>query len=223
MPRIFSWLRRTVAFDVAELDLLRRLAMVKTASTMRQLGTPAPDFHLLNVDGRMVGLDDFRDQPGLLVMFMCNHCPFVKHVADGLTKLANDYLPLGVAIVGINSNDAAGYPQDSPEQMVHEANERGYPFPYLYDETQEVAKAYGAACTPDFFVFDKSRRLFYRGQLDASRPGNNIPVTGADLRASLDAMLAGEGPPEKQIPSIGCNIKWRAGNEPQYFEAAGMK
>jgi peroxiredoxin len=196
--------------------------MVKTASTMRKLGTPAPDFRLLNVDGRMVGLSDFDDNPALLVIFMCNHCPFVKHVADGLTRLANDYLPRGVAIVGINSNDAQSHPQDSPEQMVHEAEQRGYPFPYLYDETQEVAQAYGAACTPDFFLYDKSRKLVYRGQLDGSRPGNNVPVTGVDLRAALDAVLAGRAPPEKQIPSIGCNIKWRPGNEPDYFDAGGV-
>ena len=193
--------------------------MVKTASTMRKLGAPAPDFRLLNVDGRMVGLSDFNDKPALLVIFMCNHCPFVKHVARGLTQLANDYLPRGVAIVGINSNDAQSHPQDSPEQMVHEAEQRGYPFPYLYDETQEAAKAYGAACTPDFFLYDKSRKLVYRGQLDASRPGNNVPVTGADLRAALDAVLADRAPPEKQIPSIGCNIKWRPGNEPDYYDA----
>ena len=196
--------------------------MVKTASTMRKLGAPAPDFRLLNVDGRMVGLSDFDDKPALLVIFMCNHCPFVKHVASGLTQLANDYLPRGVAIVGINSNDAQSHPQDSPEQMVHEAEQRGYPFPYLYDETQEVAKAYGAACTPDFFLYDKSRKLVYRGQLDASRPGNNIPVTGADLRTALDAILAGRAPPEKQIPSIGCNIKWREGHEPDYYDAQGV-
>jgi hypothetical protein len=143
-------------------------------------------------------------------------------VADGLAQLARDYMPRGVAIVGINSNDAAVYPQDSPEQMVHEAEQRGYPFPYLYDETQEVAKMYGAACTPDFFLYDKARKLVYRGQLDASRPGNNVPVTGSDLRAALDAVLAGKSPAEKQIPSIGCNIKWRAGQEPEYFNPAGI-
>jgi peroxiredoxin len=197
--------------------------MVKTASTMRKLGTPAPDFSLTNVDGRLVGLDDFQDQPALLVIFMCNHCPFVKHVADGLAQLARDYLARGVAIVGINSNDAAAHPQDSPEQMIHEAELRGYPFPYLFDETQDVAKAYGAACTPDFFLYDKSRKLVYRGQLDASRPGNGVPVTGSDLRAALDALLASKPLPEKQIPSIGCNIKWQAGNEPEYFDAAGVK
>jgi peroxiredoxin len=197
--------------------------MVKTASTMKKIGTPAPDFQLMNVDGRLVGLSDFEDKPALLVIFMCNHCPFVKHVADGLTRLAMDYMPKGVAIVGINSNDAATHPQDSPEQMVHEAEQRGYPFPYLYDEMQEVAKAYGAACTPDFFLYDKARKLIYRGQLDASRPGNSIPVNGQDLRAALDAVLAGRAPPEPQIPSIGCNIKWKAGNEPQYYDPVGIK
>jgi peroxiredoxin len=197
--------------------------MVKTASTMKKLGTPAPDFQLMNVDGRLVGLADFDDQPALLVIFMCNHCPFVKHVAGGLTQLALDYMPKGVAVVGINSNDPGVQPQDSPEQMVHEAEQRGYPFPYLYDETQEVAKAYGAACTPDFFLFDKKRQLVYRGQLDASRPGNNVPVTGKDLRAALDAFLAGKPPPEQQIPSIGCNIKWRPGHEPAYYDPVGVK
>jgi peroxiredoxin len=197
--------------------------MVKTASTMKKLGTPAPPFKLVNVDGRTVGLDDFRESPALLVIFMCNHCPFVKHIAGGLAELARDYMPRGVAVVGINSNDAATHPQDSPEQMVHEAEQRGYEFPYLYDETQEVAKAYGAACTPDFFLYDKSRKLVYRGQMDASRPGNNIPVTGSDLRAALDALLSGQPLPEKQIPSIGCNIKWRPGNEPQYFDPVGVK
>lgn len=197
--------------------------MVKTASTMKKLGTPAPDFKLVNVDGRIVGLHDFDEQPALLVMFICNHCPFVKHVADGLTRLAMDYMPKGVAIVGINSNDAATHPHDSPEQMVHEAEARGYPFPYLYDEGQDVAQAYGAACTPDFFLYDKARKLVYRGQLDGSRPSNAIPVTGADLRAALDAVLAGRAPPEQQIPSIGCNIKWRAGNGPQYYDPSGVK
>src|SRR5438874_11643645 len=151
--------------------------MVKTASTMKKLGMPAPDFKLLNVDGRIVGLHDFDDKPALLVIFMCNHCPFVKHVADGLTQLARDYMPKGVAIVGINSNDAAGYPQDSPEQMVHEAEQRGYAFPYLYDETKEVAKTYGAECTTDYFIYEKSRKIAYRCQLDANRPRNKDPAT----------------------------------------------
>jgi peroxiredoxin len=197
--------------------------MVKTASSMKKLGTPAPDFKLTSVDGRLVGLDDFRDSPALLVIFMCNHCPFVKHVADGIAQLARDYQPRGVAIVGINSNDAAAHPQDSPEQMVHEAEARGYSFPYLFDETQEVAKAYGAACTPDFFLYGKERKLVYRGQFDASRPGNGVPVTGSDLRIALDAVLAGKSPPERQTPSIGCNIKWRSGNEPAYYDPVGVK
>ena len=197
--------------------------MVKTASTMRSLGSTAPDFSLLNVDSRTVSLADFEGSPALLVMFMCNHCPFVKHVADELARLAQDYMPRGVAIVGINSNDTANHPEDSPERMVHEAEERGYPFPYLFDEDQSVAQAYGAACTPDFFLYDRDRRLVYRGQLDASRPGNGIPVTGQDLRAALDALLAGKPLPEKQTPSIGCNIKWKAGNEPEYFNPAGVK
>jgi peroxiredoxin len=197
--------------------------MVKTASTMKQLGTPAPDFSLRNVDGRLVGLSDFDKDPALLVIFMCNHCPFVKHIADGLAQLARDYQAKGVAIVGINSNDAAAHPHDSPEQMIHEAEQRGYTFPYLFDETQEVAKAYGAACTPDFFLYDKGRKLVYRGQFDASRPGNGVPVTGQDLRAALDALLAGKPLPERQIPSIGCNIKWQVGKEPAYFDPVGVK
>ena len=188
--------------------------MVLTPSTMLPLGTEAPDFSLINVDGRTVSLSDFKDAPALLVIFMCNHCPYVKHIADHLAQLAHEYMARGVAIVGINSNDAASYPADSPEQMVAEAERRGYPFPYLYDETQEVARAYHAACTPDFCLFDADKKLVYRGQLDASRPDNGIAVTGADLRAALDAVLAGQKPSEDQKPSIGCNIKWKPGNEP---------
>jgi peroxiredoxin len=191
--------------------------MVRTPSTMLPLGTKAPDFSLVNVDGRTVSLAEFKDKPGLLVIFMCNHCPFVKHLADALAKFAAEYTKKGFAIVGINSNDVATYPADSPEQMVREAEERGYTFPYLYDETQEVAKAYRAACTPDFFLFDRDRRLVYRGQFDGSRPDSGIPITGADLRAAADAVLAGRKPSEKQLPSIGCNIKWKSGNEPDYF------
>lgn len=195
--------------------------MVKTASTMQRLGSKAPDFALVNVDGRTITLSAFDGSP-LVVMFICNHCPFVKHVANGLTALANDYLSRGVSFVAINSNDAIAHPEDSPERMVREAEERGYPFPYLYDEDQSVAKAYKAACTPDFFVYDKNRTLVYRGQLDASRPGNDIPVTGADLRAAIDAVLAGQPVPEKQTPSIGCNIKWKGGAEPEYFDPVGV-
>jgi peroxiredoxin len=191
--------------------------MVLTPSTMLPLGTKAPSFSLHNIDGRTVALDEFRGAPALLVIFMCNHCPYVKHVADGLAALAREYQAKGVAVVGINSNYAGSHPADSPEQMVREAEERGYSFPYLYDESQEVAKAYRAACTPDFYVFDKQQQLVYRGQMDDSRPGNEKPVTGADLRAALDAVLAGTPAPANQKASIGCNIKWKPGNEPDYF------
>jgi peroxiredoxin len=184
---------------------------------MLPLGTKAPDFSLVNVDGRTVSLADFQKSPALLVIFMCNHCPFVKHLADALAQFTADYMAKGAAVVGISSNDVASYPADSPEQMVREAEERGYQFPYLYDETQEVAKEYRAACTPDFFLFDRDRRLVYRGQFDDSRPDSGIPITGKDLRAALDAVLAGKKPSEKQLPSIGCNIKWKAGSEPDYF------
>lgn len=191
--------------------------MARTPSTMLPLGTAAPDFKLMNVDGREVALSDFAGKPALLVMFMCNHCPFVVHVADELARLGSEYMGRGVAVVGINSNDTATHPADSPERMVAEAEERGYAFPYLFDETQAVAKAYRAACTPDFFLFDQDRKLVYRGQLDDSRPGNGVPVTGKDLRAALDAVLAGAAPVSEQRASLGCNIKWKAGNEPEYF------
>jgi len=192
--------------------------MARTSSTMLPLGTKAPDFSLVNVDGRTVSLKDFADAPALLVMFICNHCPFVKHLAPALAQFTSEYMDKGVGIVAVNSNDVANYPADSPEQMVREAEERGYRFPYLYDETQEVAKAYRAACTPDFYVFDRDRRLVYRGQFDDSRPDNGIPITGKDLRAALDAVLAGRQPSQDQRPSIGCNIKWKPGNEPDYFK-----
>ena len=193
--------------------------MVRTPSTMLPLGTVAPDFALPNVDGRTVSFADAAGTRGTVVMFICNHCPFVKHVADQLAALGRDYLPRGVGFAAISSNDVSTHPADSPEQMVREAEERGYPFPYLYDETQDVAKAYRAACTPDFFVFDAERRLVYRGQLDASRPGNDVPVTGTDLRAALDAVVAGRDISAGQVPSIGCNIKWKAGREPEYFQS----
>jgi peroxiredoxin len=191
--------------------------MARTPSTMLPLGTPAPDFRLLNVDGQMVGLDDFRGAPAYFIAFICNHCPFVKHVAHGLAELGREYQAKGVVVIAISPNDASKYPADSPEQMVHEVENRGYVFPYLYDETQDVAKAYRAACTPDFYVFDKDRKLAYRGQMDDSRPDSGIPVTGRDLRAALDAVLAGKPVPEPQRPSIGCNIKWKVGSEPDYF------
>ncbi|MFZ5829798.1 MAG: thioredoxin family protein [Planctomycetota bacterium] len=192
--------------------------MVRTPSTMLPLGTKAPDFSLTDTTGKTVSLADFAEAPALLVIFMCNHCPYVKHVAAGLASLTGDYMDRGVAVVGINSNDAVDYPDDSPPKMREETKQRGYKFPYLYDETQEVAKAYKAACTPDFFVFDKDRRLVYRGQMDGSRPESGVPVTGEDLRAALDAVLSGKPPAAEQKPSLGCNIKWRRGNEPDYFK-----
>jgi peroxiredoxin len=191
--------------------------MALTPSTMLPLGTTAPDFKLPDTNGKTVSLADFKDRPALLVLFICNHCPYVKHIRAGLAQLARDYLPKRVAIVGINSNDVANYPEDSPAQMKAEAKSAGYTFPYLYDETQAVAKAYRAACTPDIYLFDKNRKLVYRGQFDDSRPGNGIPVTGKDLRAALDAALAGEPISPNQKNSIGCNIKWKTGNEPDYF------
>ncbi len=198
--------------------------MTRTPSTMLGLGTAAPDFRLPDstAGGKEVALDDFSAAPALLVAFICNHCPFVQHVAGELAALSQDLPARGVAMVGISSNDVAAYPADSPEAMAEEAARQGWAFPYLYDVTQAVARAYRAACTPDFFLFDGQdgkgqRRLVYRGQLDASRPGNGLPVTGADLRAAVDAVLAGRPVPEDQRPSLGCNIKWKPGNEPDYF------
>ena len=191
--------------------------MVRTASTMLPLRTRAPHFSLPDTAGKTVSLSDFDDASVLLVVFMCNHCPFVKHIIDDFVQLAKEYQDKGVAIVGINSNDVDNYPEDRPELMVKESQAKGFTFPYLYDATQEVAKAYRAACTPDFYVFDEERTLVYRGQMDDSRPGNDEPIDGADLRAALDAALAGREVPEPQRPSIGCNIKWKAGNEPEYF------
>ena len=184
---------------------------------MLPLGTEAPDFRLPDPSGKMFARDDFKQAPALLVVFMCNHCPYVKHIRSGLAKLAHDYQARGVAVVGINSNDVANYPADSPAKMAEEAAAAGYVFPYLYDETQAVAKAYKAACTPDFFLFNREHRLVYRGQFDDSRPGNGVPVTGKDIRAALDAILAGQPVAAAQKSSIGCNIKWRPGNEPEYF------
>ena len=191
--------------------------MVAVNSTMLPLGTKAPDFRLPDTGGKVVSLADFKGAPALVVVFMCNHCPYVKHVRDGLVKLARDYHPKHVAMVGISSNDVANYPEDSPAKMAAEVKSTGYVFPYLYDESQDVAKAYKAACTPDFYVFDKDQRLVYRGQLDDSRPGNGMPVTGKDVRSALDAVLAGKPVSPTQKPSIGCNIKWKPGNEPDYF------
>jgi peroxiredoxin len=190
--------------------------MSLTPSTMLPLGTTAPDFNLLDTGGRTVSPASFKDAPALLVIFMCNHCPYVIHIRAGLAQLARDFSPRGVAIVGINSNDVANYPADSPAKMKDEVKTAGYIFPYLYDETQAVAKAYRAACTPDIYLFDKNRKLVYRGQFDDSRPGNGIPVTGKDLRAALDAALAGKPVSPNQKASMGCNIKWKSGNEPAY-------
>jgi peroxiredoxin len=191
--------------------------MALTPSTMLPLGTPAPPFRLPDTEGKLVSLDDFKDAPALLVVFLCNHCPYVKHVRHELARLAKQYQENRVAVAGINSNDVDNYPDDRPELMAREKAEVGYTFPYLYDETQDVAKSYKAACTPDFYVFDKSRKLVYRGQMDSSRPGNPIPITGKDLRSALDAVLAGQPVSDDQRPSMGCNIKWKSGNEPDYF------
>jgi peroxiredoxin len=191
--------------------------MALTPSTMLPLGTTAPDFQLPDTDGKIVSLADFKNAPALVVIFMCNHCPYVILIRDGLAKLARDYAARGVAIVGINANDVKNYPDDSPARMKAEVQSVGYIFPYLYDESQAVAKAYRAACTPDIFLFDKAQKLVYRGQFDDSRPGNGISVTGKDLRAALDAVLAGQPAPSTQKPGMGCNIKWKAGNEPDYF------
>lgn len=187
--------------------------MTAVNSTMLDLGTKAPDFTLPRAGGGSVSLSEFKDFKGLLVMFICNHCPFVKHVDGKLTQMANEYMPKGIQFVAINANDWSAYPDDSPEKMA----QKNYPFPYLYDESQEVAKAYKAACTPDFFFFNKDLKLVYRGQLDDSRPSNDMPITGKDLKNAMDALLANASISDDQKPSIGCNIKWRAGNEPEYF------
>ena len=191
--------------------------MVKTASTMLPLGTKAPAFSLPNVDGKTVSLNDFAGSKGLVVMFICNHCPFVKHLRQALAEFGKEYQAKGLAVVAISSNDVATHPDDSPELMKAEAKSAGYTFPYLYDASQAVAQAYKAACTPDFYLFNGDMALVYRGQFDASRPGNGKPVTGADLRAACDRVLSGQPPVFEQRPSIGCNIKWKSGAEPEYF------
>jgi len=190
--------------------------MALAPSTMLELGTKAPDFRLPDTEGKTVSLDDFPDAPATLVAFICNHCPYVKHVRHELARLGREYQARGVAVIGISSNDITSHPDDSPEMMKREKAEVGYTFPYLFDETQEVARTYQAACTPDFYVFDRDRKLVYRGQLDDSRPGSPIPVTGKDLREALDAVLAGKPVSDKQRPSLGCNIKWKPGREPSY-------
>ena len=185
--------------------------MALTPSTMIPLGSDAPDFTLPDpVGGGMLSLADLKSDTATLIMFICNHCPYVKHVQTGLVELANDYIPKGISFIAINSNDVENYPDDSPERMKEVAETLGYPFPYLFDESQEVAKAYDAACTPDFFIYDKNLKLVYRGQLDDSRPGNGKPVTGNDIRAALDELIKGNTLPPDQIPSIGCNIKWKS-------------
>jgi peroxiredoxin len=191
--------------------------MAATPSTMPPLGMDAPDFTLQDANGEEHSLSDFDGFRGLLVAFICAHCPFVVHIRKDFGAFAREYREKGLAVVAVASNDLGQYPQDGPEGMLQEAEEGGYVFPYLLDETQEVAKAYRAACTPDFFLFDSERKLRYRGQFDASRPGNGIPVTGEDLRAAADAVLAGEPVPGDQRSSIGCNIKWKPGNAPDYF------
>ncbi|MET2985041.1 thioredoxin family protein [Aureibaculum conchae] len=184
--------------------------MARTPSNMIPLGTKAPDFELINtVSDDMMSLTDLKDEKGTVIFFICNHCPFVIHVNDELVKIANDYGSKGISFVAISSNDVENYPQDAPYLMKKLANDVGYPFPYLYDETQEVAKAYDAACTPDIYVFDKDLKLVYRGQLDDSRPGNGVAITGKDLRNALDCLLLGKENNALQKPSIGCNIKWK--------------
>jgi peroxiredoxin len=183
---------------------------------MLPLGTKAPHFRLPDPSGKWVSLDDFKGAPALLVVFICNHCPYVKHIRSRFAEVANEYQKRGVGIIAINSNDVQNFPEDSPEKMAEEIRNVGYRFPYLYDESQEVARAYQAACTPDFYLFDKDQRLVYRGQFDSSRPKNDQPVTGGDLRAALDAVLKGQPVSTDQKPSIGCNIKWKTGNEPAF-------
>ncbi|MGH2721455.1 MAG: thioredoxin family protein [Actinomycetota bacterium] len=191
--------------------------MVSVTSTMLPLGSPLPGFALRDPAGTVHGGDGFGDAPGVLVMFICNHCPYVRHIRPKLAEITRELSGRGLAVVGINANDATHYPDDSPEAMAAEAKEFGYAFPYLVDESQEVAKAFRAACTPDFFLFDRDHRLVWRGQFDDSRPRNDVEVTGADLRAAAEAVLTGGEVPQDQRPSLGCNIKWKEGNEPDYF------
>jgi peroxiredoxin len=188
--------------------------MVATPSTMLALGTPAPDFRLPDAAGRLVARDDVATAPALLVMFLSNHCPYVRHVVAEIARLGAHYQARGVAVVAIGSNDVSRYPDDAPDAMARFAAAHGFTFPYLHDESQAVARAYQAACTPDFFLFDAGRRLVYRGQLDGARPSNEVPIDGRDLRAALDAVLAGRPVSADQRPSLGCNIKWKPGNEP---------
>ncbi len=191
--------------------------MAATPSTMLALGTPAPVFRLQDVvSGKHVSLETFADAKGLLVMFICRHCPFVVHVKNELARIGRDYCNKGIGIVAISSNDAASYPDDAPVPLKEMAEQTGFTFPVCYDETQDVARAFTAACTPDFFLFDGQRKLVYRGQLDGSRPGNNVPVTGRDLRLALDAVIEGKAATADQKPSLGCSIKWKPGKQPNY-------
>ena len=191
--------------------------MVATPSTMLALGTPLPAFSLPDFDGRIVSSSDFGQAPALLVAFICQHCPFVRHIRSEFSRFAREYQTRGLAIVAINSNDIDAFPQDAPDGMREESRSAGYVFPYLFDESQAVAKLYRAACTPDLFLFDSSRHLVYRGQFDDSRPRAATPITGRDIRAAADAVLESRPVPAAQRPSIGCNIKWKPGNEPDYF------
>jgi peroxiredoxin len=190
--------------------------VARTPSTMLPLGTPAPSFDLPDFDGKRHALADFAAARALLVVFTCEHCPFARHVRVAFARFAAEYVPRGLAVIAVNSNDLSAYPQDGPDAMREEARSSGYVFPYLLDEDQSVARAYRAACTPDFFLFDSDRRLAYRGQFDGSRPGDGRPVTGADLRRAVDAVLAGVTADPEQRPSVGCNIKWKPGGEPDY-------
>lgn len=189
--------------------------MAARESRMLALDTPAPAFSLADAKGKRFALRDFAGSKGLLVAFICNHCPYVRHLLDGFVDFAREYGPKGLAIVAINPNDPAAHPEDGPQSMVRIAAQKGFNFPYLIDETQEVAKAYQAVCTPDFFLFDAARKLAYRGQFDASRPGNGSPVTGSDLRAAVEGLFAGNIIAE-QIPSVGCSIKWKPGQAPEW-------
>lgn len=193
--------------------------MAETKSRMLPLGTRAPAFRLPDTDGTIVTSHNLKNAKALLVAFICNHCPYVKHIQKELARLAAEYQKRGVAVVAINSNDTGSHPEDGPEEMKKEKQRLGYPFPYLFDESQEVAKLFQAACTPDFYLFNESRELVYRGQLDDSRPGSSIPVTGKDLRSAIDNLLEGRKISEYQKASVGCNIKWRSGNEPSYLAA----
>ncbi|MGD8594354.1 MAG: thioredoxin family protein [Gammaproteobacteria bacterium] len=194
--------------------------MTLTASTMPKLGTPAPDFSLPDIGNHIVSLRNFDASPALLVVFLSHHCPYTRHIFSNLAEMIRDYQSRGVAVVGINSNDPEQHVEDRPEKMAQLAEKQNFPFPYLKDATQEIAKAYKAACTPDFFLYDQNRKLVYRGRFDDARPDRDVPVSGNQLRAAMEALLSGKEPIEPQKPSVGCNIKWKPGNEPEYFREA---